>query len=528
MENSQPESGFDPELVGLPAIETPERHEEVNVSHAEAQKLAFQSMDFLGALALPSVVTIVFCAIFKIIWSLLTKALLESVGSKRFAIGLPRGHGKTIVIKLLTLWAILFTKRKFILIVGSTDELATNILADVWDLLQESNIVSIFGSVGSMVEKDTADLKKFSFCGRNVILAAIGFNGSIRGINIKFVRPDVMIFDDAQTRECAMSPAESKKFQEKFYGTFMKLKAPSGCVFIYIGNMYKNVMHPKSTEARPLYCCLLRNFRDDKFWTSFVTGALLANGTALWEELIPREQLLEELEVDKAAGQEEEWFAEVQNDPECGTRNRVDFDSIEPVDYDPEISPPEGAWIIIDPATDKPNADDQVATHVDLVNGLPVVYNVTVDNSSPKAFIQRTIAYCLRHQIPLICVEGVAYQHTLVFWFEETCRNLGISGISIQAVMPDDKKNSRIGDMFKAAYRGEVGFHRNAFSLVCNQAKKFDPTVKNNVDDILDTVAYIPQCLHKYKNLIYKPLALSEASGDSTTGMLSAAETSCI
>lgn len=518
----------DSQLEGLPAIIPQERHEEVSVTLEEAKRSAFLSMDFLGALALPLVVTIQFCAIFKIIWKLLTEALLTERGSQRFAIGLPRGHGKSMVVKLLCLWTILFTKRKFILIVGSTDELAANILADIWDLLQESNICNVFGSAMYDVEKNTGDLKKFSFNGRNIILASIGFNGSIRGINLKFVRPDVMIFDDAQTRECAMSPAESKKFQEKFYGTFLKLKAPTGCIFIYIGNMYKDVTHPKSTEAKPLYCCLLRNFRDDKYWKSFITGALLADGKALWEELIPRDQLLEELEVDKAAGQEEEWFAEVQNDPECGTRGRVDFDSIPTESYDPIDTDIEGAFIIIDPATDKPNADDQVATHVDIVNGMPVVYNVTVDNSSPKAFIQSTIAYCLKHQIPLICVEGVAYQHTLVFWFEETCRNLGISGLQIQAVMPDDKKNTRIGNMFKAVYKGEILIHKNCFSLVLNQAKKFDSTVKNNLDDILDTIAYITQVMHKYKNLIFKPLSLAGFTREDTTGNLDFEETSCI
>ena len=520
MDNSQ--------LEGVPAIQQQDPHAEVSVDLNEARKAAFDSMDFLGALALPSVVTIAFCAIFKIIWGLLTQALLAERGSRRFAIGLPRGHGKSMVVKLLCLWAILFSKRKFILIVGSTDDLAANILADVWDLLHESNITSVFGSADFDVEKNTSDLKKFSFNGRNVILASIGFNGNIRGVNLKFVRPDIMIFDDAQSRECAMSPAESKKFQEKLYGTFLKLKAPTGCIFIYIGNMYKNVAHPKSTADHPLYCCLLRNFKDDKFWTSFITGALLADGRALWEELIPREQLLEELEVDKAAGQEEEWFAEVQNDPECGSRNRIDFDSIVPIDYEQNPLEIDGACIIIDPATDKPNADDQVATHVDFINGKPCVYNVTVDNSSPKSFIQNTIAYCLRYQIPLICVEAVAYQHTLVFWFEETVKALHISGIQIMPLQPNKKKNERIGEMFKASYQGEISYHSNCFPQVLAQAKAFDPAVKNNLDDILDTIAYITQVQLLYKHLVYRPITLAAETDSDTTGNLTVEETSCI
>lgn len=514
-------------LNGLPAIERSEEPEQISVSRDEARKQAKESMDFLGVLALPTVVTICFCALFKLIWSMLTTALTQPVGSARFAIGLPRGHGKTMVIKLLCLWTILFTRRKFILIVGSTDTLAKNILSDVWDLLNEGNIVNLFGSAIAMVEKDTEDLKKFSFNGRSVILASIGFNGSVRGLNLKFVRPDVMIFDDAQTRECAMSPTESKKFQEKFYGTYLKLKAPTGCIFIYIGNMYKDVIHPRSTTDRPLYCCLLRNFRDDKFWTSFITGALLANGTALWEELIPKAQLLEELQIDKAAGQEEEWFAEVQNDPECGTRNRVDFGEIPTVDYNPEDTEIEGAFIMIDPATDKPNADEQIRTHIDIVDGVPVVYDIKVDNSSPKTFIQNTIAYCLQHQIPLICIEDVAYQYTLLFWFEETCRTLGITGIVVQPIAANKAKNAKILDSFKAAYKGEHRYHQRCFSLVVNQAAKFDQLVKNNVDDILDTIANIPQALQKYKHLMYKPLSLEEAS-DAPLGIPDYSETSCI
>lgn len=170
-------------------------------------------MDTFGMLAMPEDITLEFPPIFKELWSMLTAVMHKARDFSKYAVGLPRGHGKTLVLKLLVLYAICFTQKRFILVICATEPMAKNILADIADLLDSPNIQAIFGNWRMRIEVDRQELKKFYFNGRPVILAAAGVGTSIRGMQLKNARPDLMIFDDAQTRECAKSVAESKAFQ---------------------------------------------------------------------------------------------------------------------------------------------------------------------------------------------------------------------------------------------------------------------------------------------------------------------------
>ena len=105
-------------------------------------------------------------------------------------------------------------------------------------MLNEPNIKTIFGDWKLGCEKDTQDIKKFGFRGRNIILAGIGAGGSLRGLNLKNERPDVMVFEDVQTRECADSEVQSKALLQRMLGTAMKAKSPHGCIYVFLGNMY--------------------------------------------------------------------------------------------------------------------------------------------------------------------------------------------------------------------------------------------------------------------------------------------------
>lgn len=481
---------------------------ESNYDVAEAKELAKQDLDFFGALAVPEVMTLAFPPIMHAVWQLMCGSLEAIYGFARYAVGLPRGHAKSTVVKLLAMWAIYFSRRKFILIVGASQPLAENILADIWDILISDNMIAVFGDPRDSLEKDAANLKKFSFGGRAVILACMGANSSVRGLNIKFARPDFMIFDDAQTRECALSQSQSKEFQDRLYGTFLKLKDPRTCTYIYIGNMYRDLELEESTPERPLYCCTLRNLKDDPSWISFITGAILADGSTIWPELHSKEALLEELQVDRRAGQEATWFAEVQNDPEANTANRFDFTGIATYS-DGDFDQPEGAYIIIDPSRGTAKSDTQAVTHVDIHNGRHCVRATFPVQRNPKALIETVLRYCLNNGIPLICVEDVAYQKTLEFWFNHFLEALQISGIVVQPVNPKKRaKNARILVMFKELFNGLIPVHKDAYSLIVHQAERFDPMVDTNVDDILDTVAYIMDVRVEYAALAFKPLEL--------------------
>lgn len=80
----------------------------------EVQTLAREEMDFLAALAMPTIFQFGFPPVFKAVWQWLLNEIFRPRHFPQLALGLPRGFGKTTVIKLFILFCILFTQKKFI------------------------------------------------------------------------------------------------------------------------------------------------------------------------------------------------------------------------------------------------------------------------------------------------------------------------------------------------------------------------------------------------------------------------------
>ena len=76
------------------------------------------------------------------LWDLMKQNVKTVITNPKIALGIPRGHGKTTLIKLFIVYCILFTDRKFILVMSATATLAENIIADVIDMLNEKNIIN--------------------------------------------------------------------------------------------------------------------------------------------------------------------------------------------------------------------------------------------------------------------------------------------------------------------------------------------------------------------------------------------------
>ena len=210
----------------------------VGLSRDQAVDACRQDLNFFAALCVPDVFEFDFPPVFLAVWQMLTDAAVKKVGQDKLAIGLPRGFGKTILLKLYVVWLILFTDRRFILVVCNTANLAENFISDVVDILSSPNIVRVFGDWRVGLTKDTQPLKKFTFAGRPVTIAALGSGSSLRGLNIKFVRPDSIIMDDMQSREEAESQVESIKVLTWMLGTLLKANNKARCQFTFVGNMY--------------------------------------------------------------------------------------------------------------------------------------------------------------------------------------------------------------------------------------------------------------------------------------------------
>lgn len=465
---------------------------------AQVEKFAKESLDFLAALAMPVVFRYLFPPVFKSIWVWLISYIHKTRDFSQLAIGLPRGFGKTMLMKIFILYCVLFTKKKFILIICGTQTKANNIISDIMSMLGESNIKKVFGDWKLGAETDRQDLKRFGFRGRNVIIMGAGAESDIRGITLENERPDVMLFDDIQTREDADSETVSSKLETWMVGTAMKAKSPHGCLFIFIANMY------------PTKHSLLRKLKHNPTWTKFIAGGILSDGTSLWEELQPIAQLIKEFENDMAMGRPEVFYAEVLNDENASVNNRVDLSKLPDYPFqDDDLH--FGNFIVIDPATDKPGADAVSIIYFEIHNGYPVCKKLIEDSLSPGDTIAESLKIALDNNCRIIAIESNAYQYTLKYWFEFICAQRGIIGIeAVEVYSGSYSKNSRILNMFKQLLAGEIFVHPECKAAVNLQISQFNPLKRDNTDGLLDCLTYAPKVIELYGNLLLAGTIIEE------------------
>ena len=464
--------------------------EHLSFDHQQVYDLSREDLDFFASLALPLISTYAYPDVFKTLWHFLIEYASRDRDFSKIAVGIPRGFSKTSLAKLFIAYCILYTNKSFILVLASTATHAQNIIADICDILDEPNIKAVFGDWRVGIETDNREMKKFGFRGRNIIIAALGQGGAVRGLNIKNRRPDIMLFDDIQTREDADSDTVSDGIEKWMLGTAMKAGSHQGCLYLFLANMY------------PTKWSLLRRLKHNPEWIKFIVGGILADGTSLWEQLKPIKQLLAEFKNDFNSGRPEIFYSEVLNDENANANANIDLSKIPPYPYAiDEISA--GNFIIIDPSNDKANSDAVTISLNSMIDGYPVVMKIDEGRYSPEETIKRSIALAIQSGTSLIAVEANAYQYSLLFWFDKYKSTMGLYELQVKPVYSGTRsKNSRILDMFKALITGEIKIHPSCFAQVANQISNFNAMKTNNVDGILDCVTYIPRVLTEYQHLI--------------------------
>lgn len=491
----EPELSSELQLADL-TEEAPSATFEAAASRGDLIEGCRVSLDFLASLVLTEIYAYGYPPALKSMWQMICQSALGLFGKPKHALGIPRGFSKTILLKLYVVWLVLFSDRKFILIVCNTASHANNFIADVQDMLSNPNIVNIFGDWRAGIEKDTQELKKFSFRGKTTIIAGIGSGGSVRGLNIKFVRPDIVLMDDIQTREEAANDVIANALFDWMLGTLMKACHPQRCVFIFVGNMY------------PFEGSILRKLKHSKEWISFITGAILADGESIWPEHRGIVDLLQELAFDTEQGRAHLFHSEVMNDEKAGTVSGIDISKIPLCPAAWEELQAQGGFIIIDPSLGKKKSDDVAISAFLIYDGKPVLREVSKGKFDPGETIRQATFLAAKYNIQLICVESVAYQATLIFWFNFIFKQLGIEGIHVcEIATGGSPKNSRIVTMFKELLSGALLLHSTVRSSVLHQVSQFNPLVTVNVDDVLDCLAYAYKVMQLYPD--YLPLIIS-------------------
>lgn len=468
---------------------------DVGFDPKEAYTRGYTDINFFAALALPHVMLSALPVFYVVVWQILVNREKKDMGKiLRFALGLPRGHAKTTFIKVVIAWLIVYDKVNFALMVCANEDLAEQLLDDINDILGSPNMEAVYGKWTECLTTDRTYLKKAVYHNRAVILAAKGAGSSVRGLNIKHTRPDLIFCDDAQTRENDESLTERQKLLRWLVATLFKLVAPRGNrLIIYVGNMY-------SEE------CILRMFQNNKSWISLVTGAILENGQPLWPELHSLEALMESYAHDEALGLAELWFAEVMNDPVSHATSLL-----------PELLPsypfdenmvPDGVFITIDPAGFRKKSDDNEIILHNVFDGKGIIRDRVSSATeplltNPEEIIKAALSMALRSGASLIGIEDTGYQQTLQFWFTKYIKEAGISGIHIVPLSPHGRsKEARIRQHIQELYAESYYLHPSVRPAYIYQGTKYKIGKKDNKDDLLDACAYGLDVRNEYWHLV--------------------------
>ncbi len=199
-----------------------------------------------------------------------------------FALAMPRGSGKTTLVEAAAIWALVYSHRSFVALIGSDETAATDMLDSIKSEFEHNDFLyddfpqicvpirAIDGTV-QRAHSQLCDGKRteIKWKGKEIVLPTIkgskssgsaikcaGITGRIRGMkrklsNGKNIRPDLAIIDDPQTDESAKSVKQNYDRLEVITGAVLNLAGPGEkiagfmpCTVIREGDMADTVLDP--------------------------------------------------------------------------------------------------------------------------------------------------------------------------------------------------------------------------------------------------------------------------------------------
>jgi hypothetical protein len=180
-----------------------------------------------------------------------------------FALAMPRGHGKSTIMKWVAAYVLLTGRRKYLVMIAATAELAQSIVDFVRQQITENETLhahyphvtsyaratdgkaikaryqlradgkasGILWSKTTLVFPEVLDAAGKPYRSNGAILEAHGLTGAIRGKwkdtkTGKVLRPDFVILDDPQDRSSAESPTQCSMRERIITGDVLGLAGP--------------------------------------------------------------------------------------------------------------------------------------------------------------------------------------------------------------------------------------------------------------------------------------------------------------
>ncbi len=227
-----------------------------------------------------------------------------------FALAMPRGSGKTVLMQIACLWAALSGATEFVCLIAASADRAKNLLENIKIWLETNELLhqdfpevttairaleritnrqrgQRYKGIATRIEWASdkivlPEIAKSSSSG--VVISCSGMKGSdIRGQNHarsdgKVVRPQLVMVDDPQTTESAWSLSQSKRREAILAGDVLGMAGPGkkisglmACTIIRPGDMADNILdRDKHPEWQGQRTKMVYKFPDnEKLWDKY-------------------------------------------------------------------------------------------------------------------------------------------------------------------------------------------------------------------------------------------------------------------
>lgn len=311
-----------------------------------------------------------------------------------------------------------------------------------------------------------------------ITVLAMGITGQIRGFNPDDYRPDLIIVDDILNEENTATPDQRKKIEDLLFGALLNSLSPSSETPWAKAVFLQTPFHREDAIEK----CMA-----DPSWNPVRFGVFDEKGQSRWEDRWPTDVLLKEKEAATRRGQFRLWMREKECKIVAGEDKCIDVTKLRYYDLKPDGLE---CIISIDPASsDSDTADD----HAICALGFRGADVYLLDYKLAKAVMPDKAAndffqLVLLHAPRKAAVESISYQRVLKWYLEQEMVKRRIF-VAIDPVQDKRSKATRITQMLPGLVSYGHFFIRPEMTEFVTQADDYDPSTKDQPDDLLDAIA---------------------------------------
>lgn len=410
------------------------------------------------------------------------------VGILHKLLGVPREHAKTTLTKVACIIFLRYSRLSFLAYISNTAPSALNAIKDIKAWLTSPQEIELYGAPDVIKSSESEMIYILDICvpGQNrkkrVMMKAFGVETQIRGMLINSKRPDLMVFDDVESRETASTAAQQAKLDANVMGTALKAMAKMG-IAIFIGNMIAETT-------------LLARLSKEPEWRAVVFGSIIrqSDGTLrpLWEDRWTLQALLDDYAKFRRLGLGHVWEAEMMN----LTSKEILGESLDkcPRPPRPMADEIEAGFITLDPAfgTNAWNDESALTVHV-MMRGadIPLVAETWHGRAKEDAVLDELLRLSYYWGITTWCIESVAAQRLLIPLFRSYLVQRGMSAdlfVMLPITGGKESKASRIVAFRSSCAAGSYGIVEEEQDLV-GRLEEYTPDSEKH-DDVCDSAAF--------------------------------------